>query len=86
MSEPKETSQPNQFVLPTFDLPGGGQIRETFKVDRYGNTYQEHTTIQLPGGQSRHEPWPDQNVPRNYTTESAELGMTNHPRLRMQWE
>jgi hypothetical protein len=56
--EPYPTSQPNQFSIPTYDIPGGGQIHETFKVDRYGNLFDEHTTIQLPGGiEPIHKPW-----------------------------
>jgi len=55
--EPFPTSQPSQFTLPTFNIPGGGQIHETFKVDRYGNLFDEHTTIELPGMKKVHMPW-----------------------------
>ncbi len=61
MSGPKPipTSQPNEFVLPTYDIPEGGQTRETFKIDRYGNLYNAHTTIEIPGKKKDHIKWTD---------------------------
>ncbi len=55
--KPIPTSQPNQFIIPTYDIPGGGQIHETFKIDRYGNLYKEHSTIEIPGGIKGHVNW-----------------------------
>ena len=49
MSGPKPTSTPNQFIIPTFRIPGGGDIHDTIKIDRYGNLYDEHTTVRIPG-------------------------------------
>ena len=54
---PFPTSQPNQFTVPTYNIPGGGQIHETFKIDRYGNLHDQHTTVQVPGIPSTHMPW-----------------------------
>lgn len=44
------TSQPNQFST-------GGGLHETFKVDRYQNLYDGHTTVRIPGGQKINMPW-----------------------------
>lgn len=56
--KPFETSQPSQFSIPTYNIPGGGQIHETFKIDRYSNLFDAHTTIQVPGGKEPiHIPW-----------------------------
>ena len=44
------TSQPNQFAT-------GGNLHDTFKVDRYGNLYDTHTTIDLGNNQKIHMPW-----------------------------
>ncbi len=57
MSGVKPTSQPNQFVLTTFKIPGGGDIHETFKVDRYNNIYNAHTTLRVPGKISDNIDW-----------------------------
>ena len=55
--KPKPTSQPNQFIIPTYNIPGGGDIHETFKIDRYGNIYDGHTTLRIPGGKDDHINW-----------------------------
>ena len=55
--KPIPTSQPNQHSIPTYNIPGGGQIHETFKIDRYGNLYDSHTTVEIPGGKKSHIPW-----------------------------
>ncbi|MDD5430948.1 MAG: hypothetical protein PHP03_01870 [Candidatus Pacebacteria bacterium] len=40
--------------VPIQNLPDGGQIRETIKVDKEGNIGDDHVTVQIPGGQKIH--------------------------------
>lgn len=54
---PIEIRLPNQFTLPTFNIEGGGQVHETFQVDRFGNLYDAHTTLQAPEQPSMRTPW-----------------------------
>jgi len=35
----------------------GGSLHDTFKVDRYDNLYDGHTTLDLGGNQKVHLPW-----------------------------
>lgn len=35
----------------------GGNLHDTFRVDRYENTYGGHTSVYLPGGQHIALPW-----------------------------
>ena len=51
--KPIPTSQPNQFVLPQYKINGGGDIHDTFKIDRYDNLYDYHSTIRIPGNKSK---------------------------------
>lgn len=44
------TSQPNQVST-------GGNLHDTFKIDRFGNLYEGHTTIDLGKGDKIHIPW-----------------------------
>ena len=46
-------------IQPIERLPNGGDIHETFRVDREGNVTDGHTTVRLPGGQSIKLPWDD---------------------------
>ncbi len=47
------------FIQPIEKLPKppGGDVHDTFKLDRYENTYGGHTTIRLPGGKEKHLSW-----------------------------
>jgi len=44
-------------IQPLGPSPLGGDIHETFKVDREGNISNGHTTVRIPGGQSINLPW-----------------------------
>lgn len=48
-------------VIPIETLPKdlGGDVHETFKLDRYGNIYGGHTTIRLPGDFKKRFSWED---------------------------
>ena len=35
----------------------GGNLHDTFRLDRYENLYSGHTTVDLGGGQKIHLPW-----------------------------
>ena len=35
----------------------GGDVHDTFKLDRYDNTYGGHTTVNIPGYTKLHIPW-----------------------------
>ena len=35
----------------------GGNLHDTFRIDRYDNIYGGHTTVDLGGGQQIHLPW-----------------------------
>lgn len=38
----------------------GGNLHDTFRIDRYENIYGGHTTVDLGGGMKVHMPWGDQ--------------------------
>ena len=44
-------------IQPAEKLPDGGDLHDTFRIDRDGNLDGGHTTIQLPGGPKKHLPW-----------------------------
>lgn len=46
-------------IIPLGSSPLGGDMHETFQVDKTGNISNGHTTIRIPGGQDIHLPWPD---------------------------
>ena len=35
----------------------GGNLHETFRIDRYENAYSGHTTVTLPGGKKTNIDW-----------------------------
>ena len=44
-------------IQPLGPSPLGGDMHETFKLDREGNLSDGHTTIRIPGGKEIHIPW-----------------------------
>jgi len=44
-------------VQPLGPSPLGGDVHETFRVDRDGKVSGGHTTIRIPGGKSISLPW-----------------------------
>lgn len=44
-------------IQPAGPTPLGGQIHDTFKVDKFGNISNPHTTLQIPGGKKIGLPW-----------------------------
>jgi len=40
---------PNTFIVPHGPTPLGGDIHDTFNVDRNGNLSNGHTTARIPG-------------------------------------
>jgi len=44
-------------IQPMGPSPLGGDIHDTFRVDRSGNISNGHTTVQIPGGQKTHLLW-----------------------------
>jgi len=64
MSDHKETSSlrfkplgDGWGIQPLGPSPLGGDMHETFKVDKEGNVSGGHTTVRIPGGQSIQLPW-----------------------------
>ena len=47
-------------IQPVENLPGGGDIHDTFRVDDQGDISGGHTTVRIPGGQEVHLPWGDE--------------------------
>lgn len=48
----------NPVVIPYGDLTGlGGDVHDTFKIDRYDNAYGGHTSIKIPGVKPFRFPW-----------------------------
>lgn len=44
-------------IQPIGPSPLGGDIHDTFRVDREGNISGGHTTIQIPGSLPKRLPW-----------------------------
>ena len=44
-------------IQPGSPLPGGGDVHDTFRVDRNGNISGGHTTIRTPGNKEVQLPW-----------------------------
>jgi hypothetical protein len=45
-------------VVPYGDLTGnGGDVHDTFKLDRYGNVYSGHTSVKIPAAKPFHINW-----------------------------
>lgn len=50
--------KPSDFgIQPLGPSPLGGDMHETFGVDKAGNIRDGHTTVRIPGGQTKHLPW-----------------------------
>ncbi|MFA5887204.1 MAG: hypothetical protein WC852_00650 [Candidatus Nanoarchaeia archaeon] len=48
----------NGGVIPYGNLTElGGDVHDTFKIDRYDNIYGGHTTLDIPGYEKLHLPW-----------------------------
>jgi len=48
----------NPVVIPYGNLTGlGGDVHDTFKIDRYDNIYGGHTSIKIPGYGPIRIPW-----------------------------
>ncbi|MDI6737405.1 MAG: hypothetical protein QME12_02705 [Nanoarchaeota archaeon] len=48
----------NGGVIPYGNLTGlGGDVHDTFKIDRYDNIYGGHTTLNIPGYGKLRLPW-----------------------------
>jgi len=47
-----------QNVVPYGNIGGfGGEMHDTFKIDRYDNIFGGHTTINIPGYDKKHLDW-----------------------------
>lgn len=59
MGDYKPTSKTGWGIQPIEKNPGGqgGDLHDTFKVDRDGNISGGHTTVQTPGKPPVHMPW-----------------------------
>jgi len=44
-------------IAPVENLPGGGQVHESFNVNRWGELSKGHTTTELPGGSKYRVDW-----------------------------
>ncbi len=44
-------------IQPIGPSPAGGDVHDTFRVNKEGNVSGGHTTVRIPGGQKVHLPW-----------------------------
>lgn len=58
MGQIQPINKPNTFIIPYGNLTGlGGDMHDTFSIDRYHNMFNQHSTVRLPNNQNYHQQW-----------------------------